>query len=138
MSRYQTTPAPLSEDEQMPPYTLATAFEDVTVAVLEAQEPLDYDQRVRAARLLRTFVHAACAAGLLPEHLDEWPPPTHPATSIVAAMHHAGDPQPEQGDIDPTGDESNDLPAADRLAEYDAALQISSTTDEFDPLIRRD
>jgi hypothetical protein len=120
----------------MPPYTLATAFEDVTVAALESQEPLDYDQRVRAARLLRTFVCAACAAGL-PEDLDEWPPPTHPATWIVAAMRHAGEPQPEHGDIDPADDESNDLPGADRLAEYDAALQISPTTDEFDPLIRR-
>ncbi|MFJ1767859.1 hypothetical protein ACIOD2_46585 [Amycolatopsis sp. NPDC088138] len=119
----------------MPPYTLAKAFEDVTVAVLESHEPLGYERRVRAARLLCTFVRAACAAGL-PDDLDEWPPPTHPATWIVTAMRHADEP-PTNQDIDPANNENTELPNADRLAEYDAALQASPTFDEFDPLIRR-
>ncbi len=117
-------------------YTLAAAFEDVSVAVLESRDPLDYEQRVRAARLLCMFVRAACAAGL-PADLDEWPSPTHPATWIVAAMRHAGDVQPGGAAIEPVDDEDKELPRSDRLAEYDAGLQSGSIVETFDPLLRR-
>lgn len=75
----------------MSDYTLPEAFEDVSRAVLAAGEPLDYDRRFEAAKVLHALVRAGYAAGF-PVELDGWP--IHPAEVVAAAARRAGAPRP--------------------------------------------